>query len=206
MRGILPTFVDTKYNIICSEERRLAKAVAKKVVKMPDITVWAFMIPFIFLLNFLRYKRASETFVLNFLFTKRLALDAALDIVRKDLPRQDVIARINDKTRDILASDKRGVYSDKIRRKQMNEINLLLDHYLKLLEAEGKSYESLVKNAYQNQDNYATFLQELTLAEKAVNRMALHTVGWNEAANEMISGMEEATEERRTEQAENIFA
>jgi len=27
-----------------------------------------------------------ETFVLNFLFAKRLALDAALDIMKKDLP------------------------------------------------------------------------------------------------------------------------
>ena len=54
MRGILPTFADTKYNIIRSEERRLAKAVARKIVKIPEITVWAFMIPFIFVFSFLK--------------------------------------------------------------------------------------------------------------------------------------------------------
>ena len=109
MRRIPPTFIDTKYNIILSEERRLAKAVARRVVKLPDVTVWAFMIPLIFLFNFLRYKRANETFVLNFLFTKKLALDAALDIMKKGQSRQDVIARIDDKTSDILASGKGGV-------------------------------------------------------------------------------------------------
>ena len=206
MRGILPTFVDTKYNIIRSEERRLAKAVAKKIVKIPDITVWVFMIPFIFVVNFLKYKRTSETFALNFLFTKRLALDAALDIIKEGLQRQDVVVRINDRTRDILASDTQGVYSEKIRMKQMNEINLLLDHYLKLFEAEGKNYKSLVKNAYQTQDNYRTFLQQLTAAEKAVNQAALQTVGESETAHEIISEMENVTERIRTEEAKIIFS
>ncbi|MFB0559052.1 MAG: NF038143 family protein [Dehalococcoidales bacterium] len=206
MRGILPTFVDTKHNIIHSEERRLAKAVAKRVVKPPELTAWAFMIPFIFFFGFLRYRRASEAFVLNFLFTKKLALDAALDIVKKDQSRQDVLARIEDKTSNILAADKRGVYSDKIRRQQMNEINLLLDHYLKLLEVEGKNYASLVKNAYQNRGNYGAFLQQLTAAEKAVNRIAIQTVGRTEAATEVVSEMEETTEIIRSEQAEKIFS
>ena len=95
MRGILPTFVDTKYNIIRSEERRLAKAVAKKIAKMPEITVWAFMIPFIFVFSFLKYKRTTETFTLNFLFTKRLALDAALDIMKKILIINYVLFKVN---------------------------------------------------------------------------------------------------------------
>jgi len=206
MRGILPTFVDTKYSIIHSRERRLAKAVARSIVKMPEITIWAFMIPFIFFFIFIRYKRASETFVLNFLFTKKLALDAALDIIKKGQSRQDVLARIEDRTSDILAADKGGVYSEKIRRQQMNEINLLLDHYLKLLEAEGNSYESLIKNAYQTQDNYEAFLRELTLAEKAVNRTAIQTVGRTEDATELVSEMEKAAERIRTQQAEKIFS
>ena len=206
MRGILPTFIDTKYDIIRSQERRLAKAVARRVVKLPDVTVWAFMIPLIFLFNFLRYKRANETFVLNFLFTKKLALDAARDIIKEGQSRQGVLAGIDDKTRNILTSDKMGIYSEKIRRQQMNEINLLLDHYLKLLEAEGKSYKSLVKNAYQTQDDYRTFLQQLTAAEKAVNRAAIQTVGKTEEASELVSRMEEATEMVRTAEAEKIFS
>ena len=206
MRRIPPTFIDTKYNIILSEERRLAKAVARRVVKLPDVTVWAFMIPLIFLFNFLRYKRANETFVLNFLFTKKLALDAALDIMKKGQSRQDMIARIDDKTSDILASGKGEGYSEKIRRKQMNEIDLLLDHYLKLLEAEGKNYESLVKNTYQARDTYENFLHELTRAELAVNRAAIEAVGRTETTYELISEMEKTTERVRTAQAEKIFS
>jgi len=206
MRRIMPTYVDTKYDIIRSQEPRLAKAVARRVVKMPDVSVWAFIMPFVFIFIFVRYKRANETFVLNFLFTKKLALDAARDIVKEGQSRQDVLAGIDDKTRDILASDRGGIYSEKIRRQQMNEINLLLDHYLKLLDAQGNNYQSLVKNTYQTRDNYEAFLRELTLAEKAVNRAAIQTVGKTEGASELVSGMEEATEIVRTEEAEKIFS
>lgn len=202
---ILPIFLDTKYNIIHSEERRLAKAVAKRVVKLPDITVWVFMIPFIFFYGLLRYKRASEIFVLNFLFTKKLALEAARDI-KKGQPRHDVIARIDDRTSSILDSDTKGIYSEQIRSRQISEINLLLDHYLKLLEAEGNSYQTLVKNAYQTRESYEAFLHQLIPVEKAVNEAAIQTVGENEDAYELISGMEEAAERIRMEQAEKIFS
>ena len=206
MRRILPTFIDTKYDSIIAHERRLAKAIASKVVNLPDVTVWSFMIPLVFIINFFKYKRASETFALNFLFTKKLALDAALDIIMNEQNRQDALAGIEDRTSQILDSDKQGIYSNEIRKKQMNEINLLLGHYLKLLEAGGKSYESLVRNAYQNREEYEVFLQELIQAEKAVNQAAIKTVGETGTATELILTMETITEERRRKEAEDIFS
>lgn len=205
MRRILPTVIDTKYNIIRSRERRLAKAVAKSVVKFPEITVWAFIIPIVFLFIFLKYRRTLEIVTLNFLFTKKLALNAARDMIKNGQHRQEVLAWIDDKTTDVLASDKQGVYSEKIRRKQMNEVDLLLDHYLKLLKAEGNSYESLVKDAYQTQESYEAFLHQLTLAERAVNRAAIQTVGKTETTSELISKMETMTDGIRRKEAEKIF-
>jgi len=195
----------TKYGFILSYEESFARAVAMRMIMGRPLSAWHYLMPFIFFI-FLRYKRANETFVLNFLFTKKLALDAALDIMKKGQSRQDMISRIDDKTSDILASGKGEGYSEKIRRKQMNEIDLLLDHYLKLLEAEGKNYESLVKNTYQARDTYENFLHELTRAELAVNRAAIEAVGRTETTYELISGMEKTTERVRTAQAEKIFS
>ncbi|MFC1940551.1 NF038143 family protein [Chloroflexota bacterium] len=206
MRGILPTVLDTKYDSILAWEKRLAKAVAARVVKIPQLTVWAFMIPFIFILNFFRYKRGSATFSLNFLFTKKLALEGALDIAKKGEQQQDVIMRIEEKTASILAPDTRGVYSSGIRQKQMSEIKLLLEHYLKLLEAEGKTFESMVRNAYKNAEQYKAFLRELARAEKAVNQEALQAVGKDKAARKMVSEMEKTANSIRASEAENIFS
>jgi len=176
MGKILPTVLDTKYESIFAKERSLAKAVTSAVIESKPITVWEIMIPILFLLSFLRFKRTREIFTLNFLFTKKLALEAAFDMIKKGMSKEVVIKRIKEKTSNILAQDNKGIYSIKIRQRQLKEINLLIDHYYKLLNAEGKSYASMLKNAYQTHERYVTFLGQLGRAEKEVNRAAAQTV------------------------------
>jgi hypothetical protein len=200
----LPTAFDTKYESILSNEQSLAKAVAVAVIKPNPITVWEVTIPLIFILNYLKFKRAREIFIQNLLFTKKLALEAALDMIKIDQPRNEVLSRIEDKTSSILASDKIGIYSEDIRNRQMKEINLLIDHYCKLLEAEGKDYASLVISAYQTWKDYTTFLAQLKGAEKEVNLAARQTLG-TQTAPEIVSMMEEATDRIRMAGAEKIF-
>ena len=208
LRRILPTVIDTKYNIIYYEERSLAKAVAAEVIPVNPITVWELMIPFIFFYNIMRFKRAREVFTLNFMFTKKLALEAALNMIKKGQSKQNEIAQIEDKTNELLAADKKGVYSEKVRQKQLKEIDLLIDHYLKLLEAEGKDYLSLIRNAYTTRENYARFLHQLKQAEKEVNRAALQlqAVGNAETAHTITSEMEKTTDRIRQAEAAKFFA
>ncbi|MFQ5906841.1 MAG: NF038143 family protein, partial [bacterium] len=152
----------------------------------------------------MRLKGAREVFSRNFLFTKELALKAALDMVKGGEPREEVMSRIEETTSGILASDKKGVYSEEIRQKQMKEIDLLIDHYCRLLEGEGKDYASLVINAYRTQKDYTTFLAQLEGAEREVNLAARQTLG-TETAAEMVFKMEEATDRIRTAGVEKIF-
>ncbi|UCH00237.1 MAG: NF038143 family protein [Deltaproteobacteria bacterium] len=204
MRKILPTVLDTKYESILSRERSLAKAVASAVIESKPLTVWEMMIPLVFIHNFLRYKRTREVFTLNFLFTKKLALEAAFDTVKKGQSRQQAMARIKEKTRNILAADKKGIYSQKIRQRQMKEIELLIEHYRTLLQAEGKDYNSMMKNAYRTWEEYSAFLEQIRRAEKEVNRAAQQTVRVA-TASDLVSKMEKATERIRRSEAGKIF-
>jgi len=204
VRGILPTVLDTRFEAILSQERSLAKAVAATMVEMNPLTVWDLMMLPVFFINFLKFRRAREAFTLNFLFTKKLALEAAFDMIDKGKTKEEVLARIENKTGDILDSDTKGIYSENIRRRQMEEINLLIEHYCKLLQAEGRDYASLVKNAYQTEENYTAFLQRLKLVEKEVNRAAKQTVR-TKTASAMVSKMEKTTEWMRMAEAEKIF-
>lgn len=204
MRRILPTIFDTKHENILSQERSLAKAVASAVIESRPPTVWEITIPILFILNLFRFKRSREIFTLNFLFTKKLALEAAFDMIKKGQSKEESMALIKDKTGEILASANKGIYSQKIRQRQMKEIELLIDHYRKLLEAEGKDYASMTKNAYQSWEKYAAFLGKLRGAEKEVNRAAQQTVR-TATASDLVSKMETATERIRRAQAEKIF-
>lgn len=131
-------------------------------------------------------------------------MKAAFDMIEKGLGKEEVIARIKDKTGDILASDTKGIYSQKIRLKQIKEIELLVDHYRRLLEAEGKDCDSMIKNAYQTLEKYMPFLDQLERAEKEVYKAAQKTVK-AATASDLVFKMERATERIRRARAERIF-
>ena len=204
MGKLLPTILDTKYENILAQENTVAKAVARSVIGESSVTVWDVLIPIIFVFNVLKFKRAREIFALNFLFTKKLALQGAFDMIKTGQSREDVLAQIRHRTSEILASDKKGIYSIKIRQKQMREIELLLDHYYRLLNADGKDYGSMVRNAYLTRKDYVAFSKQLEGIEKEVNRTAGQTVK-TASAPDIILIMEEATARLRAAEAENIF-
>ena len=204
MGKLLPTILDTKYENILAQENAVAKAVARRVIGQNPVTVWDVLIPIVFVFNVLKFKRAREIFTLNFLFTKKLALQGAFDMIKTGQNREDALSQIRDRTSQILASDKKGIYSIKIRQKQMREMELLLDHYFRILNAEGKDYVSMVKHAYGTRQNFAAFVKELEGIEKEVNRAASQTVK-TASAPDIILKMEEATARSRTAEAENIF-
>jgi len=201
---MLPRVLDTKVKNILSWERSLAKAVASSILEFKPPSVWEIMIPILFLFNFFQYKRARETFSLNFLFTKKMALEAAFGIIDKGKAKEQAKAEIKEKTDKILAADAKGIYSSKIRQKQMKEIDLLMEHYGRLLEADGKDFASMVKKSYRTRENYCGFLAQLSEAEKEVNRAAAQTVRTHSAA-EIVSKMEAAVQAFRKAEVERIF-
>lgn len=204
MGRLLPTVLDTKYENILSQERSFAKTLANAVIGQNPVAVWDVLIPIVFLFNFLKFKRARETFALNFMFTKKLALEAAFDMMKKGESKEVAMTRIKEKTGQVLASDQKGIYSSKIRQRQTREIDLLIDHYWKLLNAEGKDYATMVKNTYTDRKNYTVFVEQLEQVEKDVIKAATQTLG-NSSASGIASKMEETTERIRRAEIETIF-
>ena len=204
MGKLLPTILDTQYEHILEQERSLAKRVAHAVIEQPPVTAWEVVIPIVFLYNFLRYRRAREIFTLNFLFTKKLALEAAFSMIKEGEAKETAMTRIKEKTSQVLASDQKGIYSSKIRQRQMREIDLLIDHYCRLLNAEGRDYATMVKNGYTDRKNYTGFVQQLEETEKEVIRAATQTLGRSSAPG-IASKMQETTERIRRAEMETIF-
>lgn len=197
--------IDAKYSSILAKEESWAKAVAIAVMKSKPISVWEVLIPIIFIINFIKKNDDRDLLIRNLLFTKKLALDAAMDMVKNGRQMEDVVSRINDSTSKLLnSSDVKGIYSDEIRRNQMKEINLLIDHYCRLLDVEGADYASLVTNAYHGLNEYLLFLEKLGRAEKEVTLAALRTMG-PKADNSLVSKMEETANRVRMAEAEKIF-
>ena len=202
---MLPTVLDTKINNIYKEERDVARAVSSEVTGILVFGVWDFMLPPLFIINVLKHQRAKEAFALNFMFTKKLALEAARTMLCSGQTKEKSLAQVDSQTAALLSSDQKGIYSEKIRQKQAQEISLLIDHYLVLLNSEGKTYRDMVLAAYRDRDAYNTFLNRLIAAEKEVNRAALQTVGRDSSAREFVARMEEAVSRVRANDSDKTF-
>jgi hypothetical protein len=201
----LPASLKKKFDFIYNYERFIGNSVALRVIQSRPIGIWEFLIPIVFILHFMRNKQSRELFIQNYMFTKRLALDAAFKMLKKGLSREDALSGIEDKTRVLLtAPETQGIYSETIRQQQLNEIDLLFDHYRKLLGAGGEDYFGLTRNAYGSRQNYSIFHEQLKSAETRVSDAARQTLG-SKADVDALLRIEKATEDIRQSQTEKIF-
>jgi len=200
----LPKDLDKKFKNILDRDRAEAKLVSMAVVRPKPLGVWDVTIPIIFILNFMKLKQTREIFIQNFMFTKGLALDAARNIIKKGRTRESELVQIEDKTKSILDADTDGIYSEEIRRSQMEEIDLLIDHYCKLFKTDGVDYSFLVINTYQDQRGYTAFFSKLKDTEKKVSNAAKRILG-KKADTVALSKIEAAIDRVRKAEVERIF-
>lgn len=182
----------------------MAQGVAVSLIRPKPLTVWEIMIPVIFILNYVKIKHSREIFIENQMFTKKMALDAALEMKKKDTTKETVMKQIQSKTNELVTSVPGGIYSEDIRRYQLIEIDLLIDHYFRLLNVPGKDYASLVTQVYQTAAAYASFLEALKAAEKEVMSAARRTLG-SQADMVTAKKIESITENMRAAEVNNIF-
>jgi hypothetical protein len=183
----------------------MAQRLALSLIKPKPLTVWEIMIPVIFILNYVKLKHSREIFIQNQMFTKKMALDAALDMKKKNLPKETVIAQIDAKTKELVASVPGGIYSDDIRQQQLREIDMLIDHYRLLLNAPGADYDSLGTHVYQTAADYASWLEALQSAEKAVMDAAHRTLG-SRSDTETAAKIETITESMRAAEVNHLYS
>jgi hypothetical protein len=194
-----------KFKIIFERERSMAQGLAVSLIRPKTLTVWEIMIPVIFILNYAKLKHSRELFIQNQMFTKKMALDAALDMKKKDTSKETVMTQIQSKTKELVSSVPGGIYSDDIRRRQLKEMDLLIDHFSKLLNAEGKDYASLVTSTYRSATEYRAFLNQLKSAENEVMGAARRTLG-DQTDMETAAKIESITASMRTAEVKKIFS
>jgi hypothetical protein len=138
------------------------------------------------------------------MFTKKMALEAAFEILKKGHSKEAVMRRIAAETQSLLSTIPNGVYSDAIRLQQIDEIDLRIDHYCNLMRAEGNDYAALVGHVYPTKPDYMVYHNALTAAERKVTRAARETLG-SQTDDEMADRIETATDIFRQQEVEAIY-
>lgn len=158
------------------------------------------------LVKYIRYRRSLFLTRKNLLFTKQLAFEAAKEIFQgKD--RALEIDSIEIKTKEFLRKDEKRIYTEKIRRKQLHEIELLIDHYLLLFNSNKSGYAEMIEAAYQSKKEYLSFLDKLQQIEEEVIHAAIVTVQRESRKDRLIwfRKVQDVSMKTRMEEVERIF-
>ncbi len=193
---------DKKKALILDGEESFARAVALGVVVKRPLSPWHFILPGMFLFDFLRRSGETRRYSDLFLFPRKLALSGTLNILSGE-DREDILSRIEDKMKQWLAS--LNLSSEILLRKEMDEINLLVDHYSRLLRAEGNDYQGLIKDAYPARESYEAYLNRLGVAEKEGDLVIAEMRGKTEEILERLRAERVQVMELRAKEINRIF-
>lgn len=195
------------YSSIKKYEIRQTGKIASALVEMKRSKYnWRAIVFPLFLYDFFRYRRRLHVLRKNLYFTRQYALDASKN-VHQGKERAWEIRQIEIKTRDILNKERKGLYTEKIRNKQLREIEFLIDHYLDLLRLNQPSCESAIKARYTSKGSYLNFLNSLRKIEDEVIQAATATMrtGTKKERRLWFDKVKAKTREIRMREADRIY-
>ena len=196
------------YRAIRKYEFRQTNQIAKNLIDIRPLTIsWRLLVFPIFIYDFIRYVKRLSVLRKNLFFTKQLALGAAQNIYQGK-ERAWEFRQLEIKTKDILNKEKKGFYTEKIRNKQLNEIELLVDHYIDLLGTNQTSYVDAIKTKYSSKGSYLSFLNKLQKSEEEVIQAAITTMrrGSKRERRQWFEKVKQTTKIFRMQEVEKIYS
>jgi hypothetical protein len=191
-----------KYKMILMTEEKMAREVTLAVIVTRPLTVWHYIIPGMFIIDFLRRGSTLRKYTEHFMFPRKLAIDAVQALAQKE-EQAAVFSHIENETRSWLS--RLDLNTPGLLRAQLKVIKLLIDHYAGLLKADGVSVYALIKKTYESRENFQKHVDELTAAEAEVDRELIAKLGETEKLKAKISAEQKQLEERREKIAEEVF-
>ena len=193
--------------IIWQHEVRQIDRIVKALLENKKVAFnWKIILLPIFLNKVYQYQKDLRITRKNILYTKKFAFDAAKNISQgKDQAWE--FRRIEIKTREVLDNEKKGFYTEKIRRKQLAEIELLIKHYLDLFSSKQSTYAEVIKERYPSKGNYLAFLNALQKAEEEVIQAAITSMrkGSKKERRLWFQKVKETTRQVRMHEADQIY-
>ncbi|MGQ9694208.1 MAG: NF038143 family protein [Thermodesulfobacteriota bacterium] len=191
-----------KYNLILKNEENFARHVAFGLWIKRPISPWHYLLPGMFIFDYLRRSAMVQNYSAAFLFPRKLALDLSLQALEGQERRQ-LMLTAEERIKEWLDAHK--LYSAEIKEKHMEQISILIEHYVKLLKIDGNEYAFLIKKAYGDKTNYENFVEKLTAAENYIDLAIAHHLGNTEEIKKRLEAERKQVAELRKKEMQNIF-
>jgi hypothetical protein len=191
-----------KYQIVLSAEEDFARKVALGVIVTKPLTVWHYLIPGMFIIDFLRRGSVIKRYSDHFIFPRKVAIEVARDIMH-GAQKDDRMSKAEKEIKGWLNSLE--FYSVALESAQIEIVKSLVEHYRTLFMAEGDSYSTLIRNAYGERGKYEAHLSRLTSLEMEVDKAIIETLGDSEGLRQRLVAEQQQLEKMRGKAVEEIF-
>jgi hypothetical protein len=191
-----------KHDIIVSAEEQFAREVTLGVIVTRPLTAWHYIIPGMFVIDFLRRGSAIRQYTKHFMFPRKVALNAALAVTREE-DKDSLNTRMKEDIRVWLES--LNLYSSDLFQAHVTLVELLAEHYLKLLKAKGDTFNLLIENAYRDRDRFTQFIETITAAENEVDRQVIEKLAGNQKVQEKMIAEQQQIAKRRRKIMDEVF-
>jgi len=186
-----------KKDLILAREETFADAVAVSVLDKPKVSLWMILIPLLFVYFVYRQQRFTSgrrQFTEDFIKTHRRTLEAACRALESGEPP------------DIEKIAQSSTIPTAVKPVYKSWVQVLVDHYTDLLQADGNTFDALVRSAYADRTSFLLALNQLSRAEKDLYAaLKPHLNQTTEGTGEIITAIEHHCRRLRREMAETIF-
>jgi len=197
----VPPPIGANQRLISDYEFDFAKRLAREVLDKPKVSVWLVLIPILFLYyahKIQRYKAGLQGFCDGVLHTRKIALEAVVaELLGTDGPdhRALFLAAHPEPTPQILT----------VLEKQTAQIELLREHYRRLLLQTAPDYRGLLRGGYRNSVEYGDFLDRLDRVEEEMGEAVLDAFRPGEEARRINERMVSLSRQLRAEDQRRFF-
>lgn len=150
-------------NVILRSEELFAREVALGVIVTRPLKSWWYVIPGMFIFDFLRRQKAIRQYSQEYMLPRRHALycaKALVDGIGRDQIEEQSEAHVSGWPKANCNT------AEAPRRFQSQVIELLITHYRKLLAAGGKSYTDMLASAYPDRTELEQYMDRLNRLEQ----------------------------------------
>jgi hypothetical protein len=197
----------SNYRTIWKHEIRQADQIVDKLLEDQKVPVdWRIVLLPVYLCRLFKYRNNLRFTRKNMLYTKRLAFEAAKNIDQgKDQAWE--LRQIEIKTQDVLNKEKKGFYTEKIRRRQLPEIDYLISHYQMLFNSQQNSYSAIIKEIFPVKGQYLAHISSLQKLEEGVIQAAVSSMrkGTKTDRRRWFQKVRETTQKVRRDQADRVY-
>jgi hypothetical protein len=191
-----------KYDIIVNAERQFAREVTLGVIVTRPLTVWHYVIPGFFIIDFLRRGSAIRQYTKLFMFPRQLAVDVAAAKLEAEADQS-----VNVEPADSIGSwlESLNLYSPELVQAHLALVDVLAGHYVKLLNAEGDTINILIEGAYRERESFKQFIASVTAAENEVDRCVIERLRGKPNVQEKMLAEQQQIAKRRQKILDEVF-